>query len=106
MQRLRKSPRSYRWLDVAQLVKHAFGLAYTFPNRPVTLLYLFWEPSNPEAFPVFGEHQQEIARFSEAIAGGGPKFVSMSYSALWRDWEASNEPEWLRTHVGSLRARY
>ena len=46
MQRLLKQPRSYRWLDAAQLVKHAFGLAHTFPDRAVTLLYLFWEPSN------------------------------------------------------------
>jgi len=41
MQRLMKEPDSYVWLDAAQLIKHAFGLAHTFPDRPVTLLYLF-----------------------------------------------------------------
>ena len=41
MQRLVENPRSYHWLDAAQLVKHAFDLAYTFPDQPVTLLYLF-----------------------------------------------------------------
>ena len=63
MHRLVESPRSYLWLDAAQLVKHAFGLAYTFPDRPVTLIYLFWEPSNPEAYPIFAEHRAEVDRF-------------------------------------------
>jgi hypothetical protein len=106
MQRLRKSPRAYRWLDAAQLIKHAFGLAYTFPNRPVTLLYLFWEPSNPDAFPIFDEHRREIARFAEAIAGDGPKFVSMSYPELWQGWQEATQPEWLKVHVSRLRTRY
>ena len=101
MQRLRKSPKTYRWLDVAQLIKHAFGLAYTFPNRPVTLLYLYWEPSNPDMFPMFDEHRREIARFAEAIAGDGPKFVSMSYPELWQRWQAVTEFEWLKIHVES-----
>ena len=106
MQRLRKLPRTYRWLDVAQLIKHAFGLAYTFPNRPVTLLYLYWEPSNADMFPMFDEHRREIARFAEAIAGDGPKFVSMSYPELWQGWQAVTEPEWLKIHVSRLRTRY
>src|ERR1700761_920762 len=45
MQRLSREPRRYRWLDAAQLVKHAFGIMYTFPDPPRTLIYLFWEPS-------------------------------------------------------------
>jgi hypothetical protein len=106
MKRLRKSPRAHRWLDVAQLIKHAFGLAYTFPNQTVTLLYLFWEPSNPETFPIFSEHRREIANFAEAVAGSGPKFVSMSYPEFWKDWEAVREPEWLKIHVSRLRTRY
>src|SRR5207249_4740582 len=55
MLRLVKEPRAYRWLDAAQLVKHAFGLAHTFTDQRATLLYLFWEPSNPEIFRVFAE---------------------------------------------------
>jgi hypothetical protein len=53
MLRLVEEPRAYRWLDAAQLVKHAFGVAYTFSDLPMTLLYIFWEPSNPEAHPIF-----------------------------------------------------
>ena len=39
---LNAQPNTYRWLDAAQLVKHAFGLAHTFPSHHIALLYLFW----------------------------------------------------------------
>jgi hypothetical protein len=106
MKRLRAEPRRYRWLDAAQLVKHAFGIAHTFPNKPATLLYLFWEPSNSGAHPFFEEHRKEVARFAKSIFGGGPELVSMSYPELWASWDAQPEPKWLQTHVGRLRARY
>lgn len=106
MLRLVAEPRSYRSLDAAQLVKHAFGLAHTFPDRPVTLFYLFWEPSNPEAYPVFAEHRAEIDRFASAVADGGPNFAALSYPELWSAWEAAAWPAWLGCHVARLRTRY
>ena len=107
MGRLVEEPRTYRWLDAAQLVKHAFGLAYgEFVNRRVTLLYLYWEPSNPEVYPIFAEHRAEMTRFAASVIGGGPEFVAMSYPELWRWWDTQTEPEWLLAHVGRLMARY
>ena len=106
MQRIAAAPKTYHWLDVAQLVKHAFGLAYTFTDRPVTLLYLFWEPSNPEAYSVFAEHRAEIDRFAASIRGGGPNFLALSYPELWMLWDSESGPKWLLTHVRRLRARY
>ena len=106
MRRLVEDPEAYFWLNAAQLVKHAFGLAYTFRDRPVILLYLFWEPPNSEALPIFAEHRAEVARFAELVSGGGPEFVAMSYPELWRWWDTLLEPEWLPTHVARLRARY
>lgn len=107
MRRLIEEPRAYRWLDAAQLVKHAFGLAYgEFVNRRVTLIYLYWEPSNPEAYPVFAEHRAEVTRFAASITGDGPEFVTMSYPELWRWWDTLPELEWLPAHVARLRARY
>ena len=52
MLRLVEKPRTYRWLDAAQLVKHAFGVAYTFADRPMTLLYLFWSPPIPKPIQI------------------------------------------------------
>jgi hypothetical protein len=106
MVRIVKEEHKYCWLDVAQLVKHAFGIAHTFPNKPATLLYLFWEPSNPNEHPFFDGHRAEVAGFSKSIRGGGPDFIAMSYPELWASWDAHPGPDWLRTHVSRLRARY
>lgn len=106
MRRLSREPRYYRWLDGAQLVKHAFGIAHTFKEQSATLLYLFWEPSNPENHPVFAEHRAEVAQFAASIRGSGPEFVAMSYPELWRSWESAVSPNWVRVHVGRLKARY
>lgn len=106
MQTLRSAPGLYRWLDAAQLVKHAFGLAHTFPRRRVHLLYLFWEPRNADAYAHFRDHRAEAERFSAAVAGGAPSFAFMSYAELWREWQQNAGPEWLTPHVARLRLRY
>jgi len=106
MLRLMEEPDSYVWLDAAQLIKHAFGLARTFAGRPVTLLYLFWEPANPAASPVFAEHRQEIAAFAERVAGSVPAFQAMSYPELWRSWQEAEPEDWLALHIEALRGRY
>lgn len=106
MQTLRSAPNLYRWLDAAQLVKHAFGLAHTFPGRRVHLLYLFWEPRNADAYAHFRDHRAEATRFSAAVAGGAPSFAFMTYAELWREWEQKAEPDWLAPHVARLRLRY
>lgn len=103
---LTQEPKTYRWLDAAQLVKHAFGIAHSVPDRPSILLYLFWEPSNPDEHPFFGEHRKEVARFSDSVSGATPAFAAMSYPELWAQWAKSSQPEWLQTHVQRLNARY
>ena len=102
---LEEDPRRYEWLDAAQLVKHAYGLAHTFPDEPVTLLYLYWEPRNAERFPLFAEHRLEIEAFSERVAGSRPAFRAMSYPELWRIW-SETPPTWLTAHLDALKARY
>ncbi len=106
MLRLIDAPESYVWLDAAQLIKHAFGLARTFRDQPVTLLYLYWEPANPDASPEFAAHRQEIAAFAERVAGSSPEFRAMSYPELWRTWDAAKPAEWLARHLVALRDRY
>nr|WP_201157130.1 hypothetical protein [Rhodobaculum claviforme] len=106
MLRLMDAPDSYVWLDAAQMIKHAFGLARTFGGRPVTLLYLFWEPANPEAHRVFTEHRQEIADFAGPVAGSTPAFEAMSYPDLWARWQETGPAPWLAPHLDELRARY
>ena len=106
MLRLMEAPESYAWLDAAQLIKHAFGLARTFRGQPVTLLYLYWEPANPEGSANFAEHRQEIAAFADRVAGAAPPFAAMNYAELWRFWEDAEPADWLVRHLADLRSRY
>jgi hypothetical protein len=106
MLRLIDAPNSYVWLDAAQLIKHAFGLARTFRDGPVTLLYLYWEPANPDVRPEFAAHRQEIATFAERVAGSTPRFRAISYPDLWRSWDAARPADWLARHLEALRGRY
>jgi len=107
MLRLQNRPDHYIWLDAAQLIKHAFGLARTFPDRPVTLLYLFWEPLNPDADSEFARHRDEIKDFKTRVAGSLPRFEAMSYPELWRFWRGSaSVPGWLHEHLNNLERRY
>jgi hypothetical protein len=106
MLHLMEEPETYAWLDAAQLIKHAFGLARTFPDREVTLLYLYWEPANPESSPEFARHRDEIAAFAERVAGSTPAFTAMSYPELWRFWQENQPADWLVRHLSDLNARY
>ena len=105
MQRLIKSPETYKCLDAAQLIKHAFGLLNCYPGRKLTLLYLYWEPLNTDDFPIFEEHRCEIAAFSEMIAGSPVGFESLTYNDLWSSWDKT-APLWLSKHLRDLRDRY
>ena len=106
MEELREQPRKYRFLDAAQLIKHYFGLAKTYPDTTITLLYLFWEPSNTSVVSLFASHRQEIDVFAKAVSGSPVSFVSQSYPELWDEWRGCYEPEWLEGHTENLTARY
>jgi len=96
----------YKYLDAAQLIKHYLGLSYSRPNTSITLLYLFWEPTNWEEFETFRDHRKEIAHFADVVAGDRVRFQAMSYIELWKEWEQRQAPIWLAGHVRKLTARY
>jgi hypothetical protein len=65
----------YRFLDVAQLLKHMLGLAAA--GGPWRLLYLFFDCSGPIA----EQHHAEIKEFTVALGPRTP-FESMTYQHL------------------------
>ncbi len=103
---LKGDPKSFRYLDAAQLVKHYLGLRHTFKTGHLTLLYLYWEPQNPEDDETFTAHRDEIVGFAAMVAGSSIEFRHHSYSQLWDAWSARNEPSWLAQHVRNLKQRY
>jgi hypothetical protein len=106
MMRLREGGgASYQWLDAAQLIKHAFGLARGRSDMPTALIYLYWEPMDAGLSPLFDEHRAEIDAFADRLAGGTPTFEAMSYPELWNAWDETGDP-FLKRHAAALRARY
>lgn len=103
---LRQQPDKYRFLDAAQLIKHYYGIAHTYPEVPITLLYLYWEPENAVEYDDFTNHRNEIDEFSDAVTGSGVSFLGLSYPKLWKDWANQNQPSWLGQHLTNLKARY
>ena len=103
---LRAAPEERQHIDLGALVKHALALGRTFPDRPTSLLYLYWEPLDAAGFAEFGAHRRELAELSEAVRDARVGFASRSINSLWRHWDAQASPSWLRRHVARLRARY
>jgi hypothetical protein len=99
---------TFRFLDAYQLVKHYLGLARSYPGRPLRLVYIYWEPANARALPVFDEHRAEVERFGELVAGDrGCRFEALSYGEHWRELDALRaKPAWLDRHLVQLRLRY
>ena len=92
-----------RFLDVAQLVRHALSL------RPLRsrhaeqhLVLLFWEPADGDALPEVREHRAEVAELLARLgADAVPRLHACSYAEVLEAW-APIQPE----HVAALRARY
>ena len=78
---------------------------HTYPDRAVTLLYLYWEPVNASDYSVFETHRREFAAFAERVAGPPLALESMTYNDLWVAWDAG-APRWLRAHLRELCERY
>jgi hypothetical protein len=99
---------SFRLLDAYQLVKHYLGLTLTYPKRPLTLVYLWWEPANSDASHVFAQHRAEIERFGQLVVGDDTcAFEALSYREHWSELDAlAEKPAWLDAHLAELRRRY
>jgi len=102
---LEQEPSRFRHLDVVSLLKNAIGLARTFPNHRLTLLYVFWEPTRTDDL-AFHRHRAEIRTFAQIVQGALVAFEAKSFNELWTEWEGSNGEPWLREMVAELRARY
>lgn len=82
-EQMRDGAIAFRYLDVAQLLKHALGLA-TGVGTHFRLFYTFFDANCPE-----GEvHRREIQEFALAV-GTELKFQAISYQSLLAQFEHS-----------------
>jgi hypothetical protein len=98
----------FRLLDAYQLVKHFLGLSLTYQGRPLTLVYLYWEPANAAGIELFARHRAEVDRLASLVDGDETcRFSAISYPVHWAEPAAGgHQPEWLDHHLARLRQRY
>lgn len=84
----------FKFLDAAQLVKHALGLRTQGIRRskiPV-LIYLYAEPRALRRASIpqdsLNEHRNEIARFARRVKGDEVRFHSVSYREWISTWSS------------------
>jgi hypothetical protein len=99
---------SFRLLDAYQLIKHYLGLSLTYQSRPLTLVYIYWEPSNADSLPLFDQHRAEVDRFGQLVGDDSScHFEALSYGQHWRELDdLAEKPAWLDSHLAELRRRY
>ena len=102
IEKLRRNPNSYCYVDAAQLVKHALGLQACFGDRVVQLIYLYWEPRNHADWPECQIHREEADDLASRVVDSNIRLVPKSYQALWAEWSRLEPP----AHLALLRLRY
>ena len=121
--RLRQTPDLFRFLDAAQLVKHAFALRTEVHRRgsayrdlsPI-LFYVYAEPDFwpktgwPKSGAPVGDaekaaHRDEIARFAAEVADDEVAFAACSYRRLLDGWSRHRDPA-VRDHAEAVRSRF
>ena len=96
----------YQHVDLPALIKYATAIGQTFPDRTSTLLYLYWEPLDADAYDAFRNHRRELDALIDAAGGARVDFAAESFDHLWQDWAERSSPIWLADHVARLRRRY
>jgi hypothetical protein len=101
---LEAEPDRFELLDAAQLIKHYWGLLHTRRQGTDVLLYLFWEPQDPEQARPFDRHRAEVEAFADRAADPLCRFEAMSYPELWEAWE--HRGGWMAEHATWQKTRY
>lgn len=105
--------RHFYYLDVAQLIKHYFGLMNCSGKGVKHLLYLYWHPSNKnwKELEPYKTHEVELRDFTKQVSKYfsdqviNIRFHSMTYQELWNQWDSLGILH-VSNHVQALRDRY
>lgn len=95
---LRSGSVAFKYLDAAQLVKHALGLLTEGrrAGKRAILVYLFAEPAELAGRPIpaaaLAGHRAEVQSFAERVANSEVTFHSENYADWLSCWSAS-EPD-------------
>lgn len=99
----------FEYLDVAQLIKHYFGICCEKNKRDRTLLYLYWEPSEyiRKGYKPYEQHMIELKHFADLVKDDAQlEFKFLSYQDLWQSWEKLEIPGSIRTQIKWVKNKY
>lgn len=109
---LKERPELFRFVDAAQLIKHAFGLRTqgAIRGRKPVLVYLYAEPQawadlKPIEEDLRVAHAEEVRVFARLVEGAEVAFMHMTYRALLNAFAASSISG-VRDHGLALSARF
>jgi hypothetical protein len=118
MAQLRNGTRKFRYLNAAQLIKHAFGIRTQAqekvklrrPQRKPALVYLYAEPraipgDRPISKSEIEEHRNEISEFGRLVSGADVRFSALTHSALLEEFTASPYPD-LQAHAALVTSAF
>ena len=94
------------FLDVAQLIKHLFGIMNIQNNLKKTLVYIYWRPLDYEKFDNYIQHEEELIEFKSKMLKYKylVEFQSISYSDFWNQIVKDNS--WLENDFEKVKERY
>ena len=107
---LRSGKQKFKFLDAAQLVKHAFGIVTDAERKGKNgvLIYLFAEPpflnGEPIAPDVLEKHRTEITKFAEFVSDSAVGFHALSYREWISTW--GEQPDGLKEHAQAILAKF
>jgi hypothetical protein len=110
----RVAAKQFARLDVAQLVKHAFGLRTAvqdiWKGKTPVLFYLYAEPEHwPDGRSVSlndrMQHRDELKAFSDIVAGDEVSFRFCSYNQLLAAWSSQSDLL-IAAHASAVTGRF
>lgn len=94
-----------QYLGIEQLIKHALALCSRFPEPELHLVYVWWEPENPEELPELATHREELADLQDRLRDSSPILHAVTYRQLFAEWTALGSSD-VDRYLAQLAERY
>ena len=87
-------------VDAPQVLKHFLAAKRVAleERQRVTLLYVWWEPTNAASHPVFAAHAEAAGKLAAAVPDPRVTMSCLPYRQLWSYWSEVGDAS-LRRHV-------
>jgi hypothetical protein len=71
-----------KYLGLEQLIKHALALESRFKDHALHLVYVWWEPANPDTLPGLREHRAEVRELVDRLGDSRPQLHAVTSATI------------------------